>query len=108
MCECISYNGQKPGQTGIPEVVLMAPDWVRQDRRTIPVDACIVDHILALWDYHIWTEGCCCGHNGQYPRTVIVHSSDHLAAQTLLDARGADMQVMSWQLTSAPPTPKEG
>lgn len=107
MCDCISYNGQVPGQTGTPEVVLTAPDWVTQERRTIPVDACIADHITALWDARIWTLSCCCGHNGRYPRSVVVDKADHAAAQSLLDDREAEMQVMSWQLTAHAPD-KEG
>ena len=103
-CDCISYNGQVPGQKGTPEVVLTAPDWVHQKRRTIPVDACIAEHILALWDARIWTLSCCCGHNGQYPRSVVVDNSDHAAAQKLLNDREAHIQVLSWQLSSAAPS----
>lgn len=98
MCDCISYNGQRPGQIGTPEVVLDAPDWIEHDRRTIPVDACIADHIKALWGAKIWTHSCCCGHNGTFPRSVVVDKSDHAAAHRLLIERGADMAVMSWQL----------
>ena len=103
MCDCISYNGQTPAQEGTAEVVLTAPDWITQERRTIPVDACIADHILALWDARIWTQSCCCGHNGKYPRSVVVDQSDHAAAQAILDERGAKIQVMSWQLTACAP-----
>jgi len=97
-CDCISYNGQAPGQTGTPEAVIDVPDWVGSERQTVCIDACIVDHIKALWGARIWTLSCCCGHNGRFPRHVVVDQSDHAAAQTVLDERGADMQVMSWQL----------
>lgn len=103
MCDCISYNGQVPGQQGTPEVLLAVPDWVTRERRTVAVDACIADHIKALWEAGIWTEGCCCGHNGQFPRNVIVDRENHVTAQAFLDARQAGITVMSWQLRSDAP-----
>lgn len=31
----------------------------------IPVDKCIVDQVIALWENGVRTYGCCCGHNKQ-------------------------------------------
>jgi hypothetical protein len=60
MCNCHSYN---LGIGEVPEVVMTHP----LTRREVSIDACIAHVIRHLWSYHIWTAGCCCGHNRKRP-----------------------------------------
>ena len=101
MCNCISHNKPEIGGND-PEAVLTIPSWNTQERRTVCVDACIVDHVKAVWDAKIWTLGSCCGHNGATLRSLIVDQADHAAAQSILNDRNADMRVLSWQLCDTP------
>lgn len=101
-CDCISYN--RPDLGGkTPEVVLQVPKWAKTaERKTVCVDACIAGHVKALWDFGIWTLNSCCGHNGAFPRSIIVDRADHAAAQRIMGDRDADITVMSWQLCRQP------
>lgn len=110
MCNCKSYNNPTPDQTD-EEVVLQVPEWNRQERRTVCVDACIAPIITALWGAQIWTLGCCCGHNGTAPRSVIVENKDRHKAEALIVAIGADLPVFAWELigpcgAKMPPRPE--
>ncbi|WP_299501453.1 hypothetical protein [Mucilaginibacter sp.] len=40
---------------------------------SIAIDGCIVEDIIHLWRNGIITTGCCCGHNGYFPRMVNVN-----------------------------------
>jgi len=102
-CDCISYNGHSPDRRGTPETVLTVPDWVSRERRTVCVDTCIAEHVKALWEAGIWTEASCCGHNGLFPRNIVVDRANHAKAQGILDARKAKVQIMSWQLCAEAP-----
>lgn len=97
MCNCRSYNLPEPHQTD-PEVVLDAPAWAQQERRTITVDPCIAPVILALWDARIWTIGCCCGHGDQSKRNVIVDRTNRMAAEKVIAEIGDKAGVLAWEL----------
>jgi hypothetical protein len=61
MCNCKnieigSYDNQ---------VTLETPEWMT--KRTVDIDACLVDEIKDLWACGIHTTGCCCGHNKVSP-----------------------------------------
>lgn len=103
-CSCISYNRPQPYQT-TPSRILTTPDWAQHHRETISVDECIADTILALWDARIWTLNCCCGHNGEFDRGVIVDRSDRERAAAVLRSMGETAQVLAWELVAGDASP---
>lgn len=96
MCTCRSYNLPEPWQTD-EEVILTVPEYFHQDRKTICVDRCIAPAVLALWEAHIWTQGCCCGHNTDI-RWVIVDRVDRTNAETVLTQIGDPALIYAWEL----------
>lgn len=98
-CNCISYNRPELGGTEA-ETVLRVPDNLAAQigRETVCVDPCIADTIKAMWAAGIPTLGCCCGHNGKLPRTVVVNEAYGAKAKDFLAGRGETMQVMAWRL----------
>jgi len=97
MCDCISYNGQVEGQSGTPEVVLDPRKYFDFCTKIVCVDACIADHIVALWEAGIWTGSCCCGHNNTFPRHVLVNNpEDGYRAKQILMERKAGLSVWAW------------
>ncbi len=112
MCDCTSYNGGEAfGKT--PERVLNVPKKFRGERPIVFVDDCVADAILMLWEHDIWTEGCCCGHNGRVgnfghkgPSVVLGQHADATKAIELLrknDARS--WQVLQWRLVDCASAP---
>lgn len=98
MCDCLSYNTRHPGQKGTEEAILDPSEFFPDATKTVCVDACIADHIKALWGAGIWTLSCCCGHN-QSPASVVLASvSDVSAAREILKVRSAQMMVGAWEL----------
>ena len=96
MCDCKSYNIEVGT---VPEVIVEVPKHFCGDsRQTVCIDGCIVDHVKALWDANIFTLGSCCGHNGVARRSVIVEEGHKHDALSLLNERGADMEVGSWSI----------
>lgn len=65
MCKCVNVE---PGSYS-NQVVLVPPLPLRMNapggrvRRTVCIDACLVDEIQELWSRGVRTTGCCCGHN---------------------------------------------
>lgn len=96
MCECISCNRPQPYQT-VPEVELTAPEWSGATK-PVCVDACMVPVIEALWAERIWTLNCCCGHNGEFDRAVIVDRADRKRAEEVIDRLGDGANVGAWEL----------
>lgn len=90
-CHCRSYNGDDADTPGVPEVVLDPRPVFPFTTKTVCVDACIAEDIKRLWAHSIWTYGCCCGHNGRFPRTVIVDGVNSQRAQALVP----DIKVIS-------------
>lgn len=78
-------------------MMLTAPEWAGATK-PVCVDACIAPVIEALWEEKIWTENCCCGHNGQFPRSVIVHRSDRKRAEEVISRLGDTADVGAWEL----------
>lgn len=74
-CECKSYN--RPEDTGDVEAIILDPneyfDW-DEPAKLVSVDACIAEYVVKLWKAHIWTKGSCCGHNGMFPRNIVLDS----------------------------------
>lgn len=100
MCDCISYN--RPdlcAPDGRPEVILPKPSWSSKENG-ICVDACIADAIKMLWANDVVTDGCCCGHNGWTPPSVVVDSA--VDARKTLDLLtkydGRAWEVFQWRL----------
>ena len=99
-CKCISYNQPRDGQTD-QEVILEVPGWAywREDeRKTVCVDACIVDAVRALWDAGIWTVGSCCGHGNPDKRTILVENDDVNQALAVLSKIDPTVKVGAWAL----------
>lgn len=96
-CKCISYNRPLPYQTE-QSVVLDVPDWVGSEKLTVCVDACIAPVVKALWEARIWTLGSCCGHNGEFPRTIIVDRSDRKRAEEVIASLGDSAIIQAWEL----------
>lgn len=94
-CGCISYNRPQPYQT-VQSVVLSAPEWA--PKSTVSVDACIAHVIETLWAEKIWTLGCCCGHNGEFMRDVIVDRADRHRAEDVVRRLGDPIIVRAWEL----------
>ncbi len=104
-CTCISYNRPEPHQT-TQSAVLQPPDWVPMEAgRTVCVDACIAHIIKALWDARIWTLNSCCGHNGQFMRSVIVDREDRARAEAVIADLDDDMIVQTWELVPSDAKP---
>lgn len=103
-CDCISYNRPQAYQK-TPSVGLKPPQWALDSggvKELILVDACIADQVQALWDAGIWTEATCCGHNGQFPRSVVVGKDDSVRARDLLQAKfERPLPVQFWVLANA-------
>lgn len=103
-CDCISYNRPQEYQK-TPSVGLHPPKWALDSggvKDLILVDSCISDQVLELWEAGIWTESTCCGHNGQFPRSVVVGKDDAVSARNLLRSKFEHpMVVQFWTLATA-------
>ena len=55
------------------DVIVKLPDDVAtwKQNRTISIDSCIVPTIIYLWQHHIETIGCCCGHGKDDPDVIL-------------------------------------
>lgn len=96
MCKCISYNRPQPYQN-VQSVLLTAPEWAGSTK-PVYVDACIAPVIKALWAEKIWTFNSCCGHNGEFPRSVIVNSCDRRRAGEVIARLDDTVNVGAWEL----------
>ena len=52
-------------------VKVKLPKHIAEDEHEIEIDSCILDTMAFLWDHHIETTGCCCGHGRMEPSIVI-------------------------------------
>jgi len=96
MCDCHSYN--KDSGT-VKEIILNTKDFFDHKEKTICVDACISDQIIALWSEGIWTLGSCCGHNKDVPNVIIAESaSPELAHKVLKIWDDREWKVLQWKL----------
>jgi len=99
------------------EIVLNLPDhlipW--KERRTVCVEACVVDQIQARWDANIETLGGCCGHDKEPPSVIIEKHYTKLDVEVIShilesnDTRG--WTVLQWkpeQLMAVAPIPTDG
>lgn len=104
MCDCISYNRPQEYQK-TPSIGLTPPQWALDSggvKDLILVDSCIADQVQALWDAGIWTESSCCGHNGEFWRSIIVGKLDARRARDLLQERfERPAMVAYWSLVIA-------
>lgn len=96
-CTCISYNLPQPYQT-TPEAVLTIPDWVKSEKLTVCVDACIAPVIKRLWSKKVWTLGSCCGHNVDANRAIVVDRTDRPRAAAVVRAMGDTAHILAWEL----------
>lgn len=94
-CDCQSYN--LPETTGnVPEVILDPRPHFDFATKTVCVDACIADQIEALWLAGVFTKGCCCGHNKDYPSVFLHRAADAELAEKVLAADIRQWRVMFW------------
>lgn len=92
MCNCRSYN--KPEWGGfMAEVVLDPRPFFDSATKTVCVDPCIASTILRLWSRGVWTEGCCCGHNQDYPSVIIASLEMAESAAVVLREDGRTWRV---------------
>ena len=89
-CRCISHNRPELGGD-LPEIVIQAPSGVR-----ISIDRCMEPHLRKLWAAGIETASCCCGHNGQLPRHIVIADHIHLGRARAMTDEGID--VGAWSL----------
>lgn len=96
-CECKSYN--RPEDTGEVDSVLLDPNEYfdfANSVKLVPVDACIADLVLKLWEANILTKGSCCGHNGILPRSIILDNwRDAERAHKVIKGK---IELVAWKL----------
>ncbi|KKN38487.1 hypothetical protein LCGC14_0752910 [marine sediment metagenome] len=84
-------------------VIVELPDWVDPDKqcRGIGIDACIVASIQMLWENHIETRGCCCGHGKEKPSVIIIEGCE-VRVSTILHLLSyeddREWDIFQWQL----------
>ncbi len=94
MCECDCYDKDKCE-------ILILPDYIERTGRTICVDNCIVDIVKFLWKNNIYTESCCCSHNGKFgnPSIVIGQDEDPLYVKKLIkEIDDREFDIFQWRL----------
>lgn len=87
--------------------VIATPDWLWEERNApengIPIDSCIADTVLALWEFDVRTLGSCCGHGKQRPSLVLTQDSEMpeitRAALREVDP-DRDWELLQWQLVT--------
>lgn len=100
MCDCISYNRPRPQQK-TPSIVVNMPFFEPEGPTTeVSLDACIADQVKALWDAGIPTMSSCCGHNGEFPRHVVVSSEYAWEAKEALKSFRSPLTVSFWVLAT--------
>lgn len=69
-----------------PESVLTPPQFIQAalKRDTICVDACIVDVLEDVWRHGLMTYGCCCGHNDEMRRSIIINAQDQTRVRSIV------------------------
>ncbi len=93
MCDCQSYN--QPETTGtVPEVILDPRPLFDFATKTVCVDACIAEQIMSLWQAGIFTRGCCCGHNRDFPNVFLHDPTDAVDACRVLSKDPRQWRVM--------------
>ena len=97
-CDCISYNQprdyQKTPSIKISILTSVLPNGSKQ-YKDVMIDACIKDEIQLLWDNSISTLSSCCGHNGEFPRSIVINSkNDAQKAKELLP----HFEICYWDL----------
>ena len=97
-CECQSLN--RPEDTGNIASTVLDPngyfDWTIPSK-LVNVDACIAKYVIKLWEENIWTQGSCCGHNGMFPRNIILENWRD--AERAHKAVGNKIELLAWKLT---------
>jgi len=102
MCECISHNAPDWSGGTQPEAILPMPKWLnpQKESRSVCVDACLKEVILALWETGIGTLGSCCGHNKERPDIVLVFGTDPQRVREILQRfPKRDWKLLQWNLT---------
>jgi len=91
------------------QTVLGLPDDIDicKKVRSACVDNCIVPVIRHLWDCHINTRGCCCGHGKENPSVVIAdgYSDDEIQTEiypAIAEVDDRDWDVLQWRITKVP------
>src|SRR5687768_14276985 len=89
------------------ETVVAMPEWLEPEKqnRVLGLDSCIVDQITALWDLHIETLGCCCGHSKEEPSVIVPSSANADCIKRAIDVLKSDegraWRVLQWRLVEA-------
>ena len=85
-------------------VVKLEQGWLpEREQRDVSIDKCIVDIMKYLWKRRFQTLGCCCGHGGELPRSIVVGdglSYDRVAnlAQALREVDpDNNWEIYQWQ-----------
>ena len=86
MCDCRSGNCPETGGS-IPSLVVTVPKALRTDRTTITIDPCIAEAVAVLWSLKITTHSNCCGHNGLFPRHIVIDEVNYMDAREKLNER---------------------
>lgn len=86
-CQCISSNCPQLGGRAEP-LVVRVPDGLYRGGDVVCIDPCIAGAVSVLWTAGISTYSNCCGHNGRFPRHVMVGMRDAARAVRLLDGSG--------------------
>lgn len=95
-CNCISGNVPRLGGS-VEALVLTVPEGLSEAGRRVCVDSCIEGAVTLLWAAGISTRSNCCGHNGKFPRHILVFIEDKDRAREALDAAGwHDIPVFYW------------
>lgn len=88
-CDCHSYNwdfGTTPAElmSPPPDLIEKIMSYRPGCSKEISIDACIVEHVQALWDAGCVTLSSCCGHNRVPPSIVI--DEHHTSAEAAMFA----------------------
>lgn len=93
MCDCQSGNAPHIG--AVPAAVLTIPEGLAFAGKSVCVDQCIRAAVERLWAAGVSTLSNCCGHNGRFPRHVLVdqHEADAARAAVVDDT----IAIMFWR-----------
>ena len=97
------YDNNK--SMGGEQEIIPLPDWVssNKENHTVCIDKCIVHVIKALWEAHVYTLGCCCGHEKGKPSVIIDENESPSVVAKIIHKADSDKRiwdVLQWQLTT--------
>jgi len=97
ICSCQSMNCPEIGSE--PPLRVSIPDGLPGAGAHVFVDRCILPAVELLWAIGVETTSNCCGHNGLFPRHVMVaKAEDGPKARAILDGAGWPcLEVCFWQ-----------